>query len=274
MTDRQYPYQDGDVTVLGPEIFASPDGAVICWKGVNYERQAAAVVPAADRVALVELAAQAMREHYIVTNREEADADGNLPCCCGGWREPGPMGSDEDDYDSHLADAVLSVLPAPVDRSAVLREAADRIETLMDQAYERALSDHEIGWANGLEDAMRELRRMAAAVPAVGVAADTPPAAAPNRFEWIIERCPDHGCVEPELTVCCCEVVDRLRADAAPGACAECGHPHSVHVEGDDPVTPGSCADCPDDDRHDFTPQPGMDPVHCPGYAKEPSTSP
>ncbi|MFR9794276.1 hypothetical protein ACL07V_37580 [Streptomyces sp. MB22_4] len=34
-----YPYPDGDVTVLGPEVFASKDGGVICWKGENYERQ-------------------------------------------------------------------------------------------------------------------------------------------------------------------------------------------------------------------------------------------
>jgi hypothetical protein len=34
-----YPRQDGDVTVLGPEIFASTDGTVICWKGVNYVHQ-------------------------------------------------------------------------------------------------------------------------------------------------------------------------------------------------------------------------------------------
>lgn len=35
---RQYPYQDGDVTVLGPEIFTSKDGAVISWRGDNYVR--------------------------------------------------------------------------------------------------------------------------------------------------------------------------------------------------------------------------------------------
>lgn len=34
----KYPYEDGDVTVLGPEIFT--DGTVICWKGENYVRQA------------------------------------------------------------------------------------------------------------------------------------------------------------------------------------------------------------------------------------------
>ncbi|MGH8964391.1 MAG: hypothetical protein ACRDXB_03545, partial [Actinomycetes bacterium] len=40
-----YPYQDGDVVVLGPEIFVSMDGEVICWKGRNYTP---APTPAAD----------------------------------------------------------------------------------------------------------------------------------------------------------------------------------------------------------------------------------
>ena len=35
-----YPHRDGDVTVLGPEVFASSDGSVISWKGENYTRQA------------------------------------------------------------------------------------------------------------------------------------------------------------------------------------------------------------------------------------------
>lgn len=34
-----YPRDDGDVTALGPEIFASKDGQTISWKGDNYERQ-------------------------------------------------------------------------------------------------------------------------------------------------------------------------------------------------------------------------------------------
>jgi hypothetical protein len=34
-----YPYQDGDVTVLGPEVFASVDGEAISWKGENYTRR-------------------------------------------------------------------------------------------------------------------------------------------------------------------------------------------------------------------------------------------
>lgn len=35
----EYPYKDGDVIVLGPEIFVSKDGKVICWRGVNYTPQ-------------------------------------------------------------------------------------------------------------------------------------------------------------------------------------------------------------------------------------------
>lgn len=36
---RQYPYGEGDVAVLGPEVFASADGNVISWQGENYVRQ-------------------------------------------------------------------------------------------------------------------------------------------------------------------------------------------------------------------------------------------
>ena len=34
-----YPYAEGDTTVLGPECFASQDGAVLCWRGINYVHQ-------------------------------------------------------------------------------------------------------------------------------------------------------------------------------------------------------------------------------------------
>ncbi len=37
--NQTFPYQDGDVTVLGPEIFTDAQGDVISWKGVNYVRQ-------------------------------------------------------------------------------------------------------------------------------------------------------------------------------------------------------------------------------------------
>lgn len=40
----------------------------------------------------------------------------------------------------------------------------------------------------------------------------------------------------------------RRKADETqPAPCGECGHPESVHGEGDDPVSPGRCASCTDD---------------------------
>ena len=61
--------------------------------------------------------AEVLREHWLCTVRDEADADGNLPCRCGDWREPGAEVDDENDWDAHLADTVLAVL-----RAASLRE--------------------------------------------------------------------------------------------------------------------------------------------------------
>lgn len=89
----------------GVQLYKSPTYAV-----------SAGLVPATDvpspsrRAGLRDNIAAALREHYLSTNREEADADGNMPCRCGDWREPGPMGSDEEDWDAHLADAALAVL--------------------------------------------------------------------------------------------------------------------------------------------------------------------
>src|SRR5690606_9953564 len=38
-------------------------------------------------------------------------------------------------------------------------------------------------------------------------------------------------------------------------SCAECGDPKTTHREGDDPVSPGYCSACPDDDAwHDYQP--------------------
>jgi len=47
----RYPYPDGDVTVLGPGIFASLDRAVVCWDGQDYripEPDAPEKAPAED----------------------------------------------------------------------------------------------------------------------------------------------------------------------------------------------------------------------------------
>lgn len=47
----RYPYPDGDVTVLGPGVFASLDRAVVCWDGQDYripEPDAPEQAPAED----------------------------------------------------------------------------------------------------------------------------------------------------------------------------------------------------------------------------------
>lgn len=111
--------------------------------------------PATDRVTLREQVAAAMREHYLCTNRNEADADGNMPCRCGDWREPGTEVDDENDWDSHLADAVLAVLPG--DGRAALEGAAD----IAEEVAEKLRAHHEFERSNGALDVMTELRRMA-----------------------------------------------------------------------------------------------------------------
>lgn len=35
-SEQQYPYEDDDTTVLGPEVFAMRDGGLICWRGRHY----------------------------------------------------------------------------------------------------------------------------------------------------------------------------------------------------------------------------------------------
>lgn len=35
---KEYPYEDGDTTVLGPQVFVSGDERVINWRGENYYR--------------------------------------------------------------------------------------------------------------------------------------------------------------------------------------------------------------------------------------------
>jgi hypothetical protein len=84
-------------------------------KGARCARQLAAdatrdcaLLPPAER--LLERLAEATRAHHLCTDRAEADADGNAPCTCGNWREPGPVGSDGEDWDSHMATVTLTVL--------------------------------------------------------------------------------------------------------------------------------------------------------------------
>lgn len=35
----EYPHDEGDFTVIGPECFAMKDGSVLSWRGENYTPQ-------------------------------------------------------------------------------------------------------------------------------------------------------------------------------------------------------------------------------------------
>jgi hypothetical protein len=112
-----------------------------------------------------------------------------------------------------LADVVLPVLPAPVDQAAALSETERRmLEYALDLADDEIATDGS-DFTDEEEDALAELRRIV-------TKPTTDQAAVRAEAEWIIEHCPDHGCVEPATDVCHCEIADRLRrlADETPAA--------------------------------------------------------
>ncbi|MGW0920147.1 hypothetical protein ACWD3J_14155 [Streptomyces sp. NPDC002755] len=111
-----------------------------------WEPAVVSVPPPADRATLREQIAAAMREHWLCTVRDEADADGNLPCRCGDWREPGAEADDDNDWHSHMADAVLAVLPEQTDRAALTE-----VRKLV-----RRLAAHAEGFRDVLDDSDRD----------------------------------------------------------------------------------------------------------------------
>ncbi|MFI9344968.1 hypothetical protein ACIG0D_27435 [Streptomyces sp. NPDC052773] len=108
-----------------------------------------------------------------------------------------------------------AVLPPPVPRADVLREAADELGRMDYDAdsNDYGYDTYRDAWNGGVMDGAEKLRRMA--------------------------------------------------DEAQPAPCAECGHSHAVHRDGDDPVTPGECTACPDDERHDYTPGRGAEVGTC-----------
>lgn len=140
---------------LGDRISSEPD-AVTCLPAPAPELR--------DQIAA------AMREHYLSSSRDEADADGNMPCRCGDWREPGPMGSDEDDWDTHLADAVLAVpaIRALTEARDALRhaegdrDAADEATQQLRELLELA-QDGAKGWQEECGKAVRRIERVQSA---------------------------------------------------------------------------------------------------------------
>jgi hypothetical protein len=81
----QYPHKDGDITVLGPEIFASLDGDVISWRGENYTRQACPA-PTADDATATQTQPSALRQQI-------ADAL---------WNANGPSAAEDANIDAVL----------------------------------------------------------------------------------------------------------------------------------------------------------------------------
>jgi hypothetical protein len=128
------------------------------------------------------------------------------------------------------ADAVLAVLPAPADRAAILREAADTADRLMDERY-----GPDCSYAIGGGDVARELRRVAgeAQQPETQAVADCPYGEGPGDGSGCIKPAGHDGdhVVTPGVAV-------------VPCSRAVLQQPHIPHV---------------------WWPQPGMAYVHCPG---------
>ncbi|MFD9070556.1 hypothetical protein [Streptomyces lasiicapitis] len=145
-----------------------------------------------------------------------------------------------------LADAVLAILPEHTDRPAeftiIVRDLLDPDPCQLDHhGYCQAHS-----WmCSGSRCPHARAREVLAAIDSDG---SMPP---PSRMADEAQRAEQPASRHPE---------DR---------CGECGHFRGAHEAGDDPVTPGTCVACDEDDaRHDFaeaqqTPPCGPVPDQC-----------
>lgn len=123
----------------------------------------------------------------------------------------------EPDEYGDVADAVLAVLPPTADRAAVIAATARACAEHLRDTY----SDM---WT---ADAARSLELHAARIERGEPTA-------------LLHRMADKAQQQPDT-------------ETQPATCAECDHPHAAHREGDDPVSPGQCSACPDDDAwHDY----------------------
>ncbi|MFD8488678.1 hypothetical protein [Streptomyces sp. NPDC059712] len=172
------------------------------------------------------------------------------------------------------------------DRAAVLREAADRMsqkaaaltEGLHDLAH--FVAKDRLREAEILDREAAELRRVADETQPAETEAQHQPRRGDQFEAWLKTQRDSfgwHGANDRRLYDTLDGILDRYRLHADMGVpldghvcearvvgdcecleqpvvgCGECGHPKAAHEEGDDPVTPGQCADCPDDeDRHDY----------------------
>jgi hypothetical protein len=249
------------------------------------------VVPAADRAALRDRIAEAVRA-FPFDDFGMDDVSYAL--------EAAP---DSQEWVPKLADVVLSVLPAPADRAAVLttadayRLAADAVRATIAPADWP--SDAISIWNAATNIAEHRLLRMAAEARSVGtsdsgangtgtsvatpaesavvdrVAAETPPAETLDDYE----RTTGHlitclavagGASDPD----CC----RPAVVAQPGKLPPMDPVHILGIGADDEAQPGKDTEtrivrCSrailsrPHEPHGWYPQPGMDPVDCPGHS-------
>ncbi|WP_309049264.1 hypothetical protein [Streptomyces sp.] len=172
------------------------------------------------------------------------------------------------------AGAVMAVLPAPADRAAVLREEADRIDATR--------ADFPIAVQNGITWATSELRRTAAA----GAQPATPDTETPRRGDQVeawLKAQRDASTAWPDWHTLD-SVLDRYRLHAdtrtplgehvcegkVVGDCECLEQPagSAAAPAQDTPTVPCAAATLRGPHpAHDWEPQPGMTPVHCPGTA-------
>ncbi|MEU3945425.1 hypothetical protein [Streptomyces sp. NPDC029526] len=130
-----------------------------------------------------------------------------------GWHCPQPYG-EHCDYRQDWAPAFMvergatlsAVVAPPTDHTA----AEDRRQRYAAPLYE--IMRHN-GWdGERTERVVREMDLVLDAVLAVAnVEQAELRAAVLCEADWVVEHCPDHGCVEPSTEVCHCEIADRLR---------------------------------------------------------------
>ena len=204
----------------------------------------APVVPSADRAALRDRIAEAL---------------------CPSYHRQGSMSSTDTAVPAlrpcnlHVAEAgtVLSVLPdpaaAPVDDTApdAWAPAGEQPEadapTEEQVIREHVTTLHLIGeQITSIESWMWQRLADVRAAAAVGLDATPRPSLRErHRAAWNALTPAEQAARLAELDA---DDTDEQQDGAQP--CAECGHPKDAHREGDDPVTPGVCTACPEDDGH------------------------
>lgn len=96
--------------------------------------------------------------------------------------------------------------------------------------------------------------------PAAAPSVPADRAAVLREADWIVEHCPDHGCVEPETDGCHCEIAERLRRMAD-----EAQQDETEHRPTEDLLN--GTQQCGHDDYHDAHSWADQPHIWCPGHS-------